>query len=189
MIQSAEAKNLVIDFCWVPGHVGVAGNEKADTVAKEAASSEDTQTLDRALPHTDMKKPIRDAIRKGWQDKWLSLDREGRKLREIKRDVGDWNSSYNKNRRIETVLSRLRIGHTNITHSYLMQGQANPPECERCRKCITVKHILVECSKYATARNKYFRNPTLPQMVGETDDFSVAKLVAFLQETDLFAKI
>ena len=87
------------------------------------------QTLGKAVPHTDMKRQIKEAIRRGWQDKWLSLDREGRKLREIKRDVGEWNSSYNKCRRIETALSHLRIGHTNITHSYLLQGQANPPEC------------------------------------------------------------
>ena len=146
-----EEKNHTIDFCWVPGH-GVAGNEKADTVAKEAATDENIQTLGRAVPHTDMKRPIKEAIRRGWQDKWLSLDREGRKLRERKHDVGEWKSSYNKYRRIETILSRLRIGHTNITHSYLMQGQANPPECERCWKNITVKHILLECRKFAAVQ-------------------------------------
>ena len=75
---------------------------------------------------------------------WNSLAREGRKLREIKKDVIKyWTSSHDKSRRIETVLARLRLGHTNITHVYLMQGQTEPPECDRCRVTITVKHLLL----------------------------------------------
>ena len=72
-----------------------------------------------------MKRPLREAITNGWHRKWNSLAREGRKLREIKKDIKDWTSSHNKSRRIETVLVRLRLGHTNITHVYLMQGRVS----------------------------------------------------------------
>ena len=92
-------------------------------------------------------------------------------------------------RRIGTVLARLRLGHTNVTHVYLMQGQTEPPECDRCRVTITVKHLLLECRKYVTIHNKYFRNPTLSDMLAESNDFSIDKLVLHLKEANLFHQI
>ena len=136
-----------------------------------------------------MKQQVREAVFKKWQEEWNALDREGRKLREIKQDTRMWKSSLNKSRRIETALSRLRVGHTNITHSYLMQSQANPPECETCRETVTVKHLLLDCRKYTQARNKYISNLTLSDILAEGDKFSVDKIISFLRETNLLAKI
>ncbi|XP_075234116.1 uncharacterized protein LOC142331949 [Lycorma delicatula] len=48
-----------------------------------------------------------------------------------------------KSRREEVVLCRLRLGHTRITHEYLMSGEA-PPLCTRCNCRMTVHHILRE---------------------------------------------
>ena len=188
LIGRAEEDNIIIDLCWIPGHVNVRGNEKADVAAKDAALRAPTAPH-KAIPHTDMRRPLREAITNGWHREWNSLAREGRKLREIKKDVKDWTSSHNKSRRIETVLARLRLGHTNITHVYLMQGQTEPPECDRCRVTTTVKHLLPECRKYVTIRNKYFRNPTLSDMLAESSDFSIDKLVLYLKETNLFHQI
>jgi len=42
------------------------------------------------------------------------------------------------------LLNRLRIGHTRLTHSYLLSGD-DLPECGTCQCPLTVKHILVEC--------------------------------------------
>ena len=188
LIYKLKERNIGLDLCWVPGHVNIAGNEKADAAAK-AAALEVSDTPPRAILHTDMKRPVREAVLRRWQEDWNSLDRIGRKLREIKLDVSRWKSSLNKSRRIETALSRLRVGHTNITHSYLMQSQANPPECDRCREPITVKHLLLRCPKYSQVRNKYFNNPTLPDMLAEGGNFSVHRIVGFLKETDLLSKL
>ena len=187
-IHRIEARNIGIEMCWVPGHVNITGNEKADAEAKEAAMAA-TPPLNRGINYTDMKRPIREAIFKKWQEDWNSLNIEGRKLREIKQEVRKWKSSLNKCRRIETALSRLRVGHTNITHSYLMQSQANPPECERCRQPITVKHLLLECRKYASTRNKLYNNPSLSDMLAESSSFDLNKIISFLRETDLLSKI
>lgn len=187
--HQALDKNLNLELCWVPSHTDIAGNEKADAVAKEATTLREAHSW-RAIPHTDMKRPIKDAIKKKWKQRWIEFDnyprREGRKLREIKKEVCAWKSSYNKNRRTETVLARLRIGHTNITHAYLMQGQSNPPICDRCNSPITVKHLLIECRKFDSHRNKYFTRPTLTDMLSESKDFSVNKLISFLKDANLF---
>ena len=104
LIRRAEEDNNIIDLCWVPGHVNVRENEKADAAANDAALRAPT-TPHKLIPHTDMRRPLREAITNGWHQEWNSLAREGRKLREIKKDVKDWTSSHNKSRWIETVLA------------------------------------------------------------------------------------
>ena len=91
LIWRAEEDNIIIDLCWVPGHVNVRGNEKAGAAAKDAALRAPTAPH-KAIPHTDMRRPLGEAITNGWHRKWNSLAREGRKLREIKKNVKDWTS-------------------------------------------------------------------------------------------------
>ena len=87
------------------------------------------------------------------------------------------------------MLSRLRLGHTNITHAYLMQGQSDPPECDSCRCPITVKHLLLDCRKYSAVRSRYYNNPSLKEILAEGDGFCLEKLVSYLKETGLYDKI
>jgi len=42
--------------------------------------------------------------------------------------------------------NRFQIGHYHPTHSNLLSGD-DLPSCESCRLPLTVKHILVECTK------------------------------------------
>ncbi|CAG5075342.1 Protein of unknown function [Cotesia congregata] len=48
------------------------------------------------------------------------------------------------NRKIQTIITRLRIGHTYITHNYLMSRETHT-KCPKCNAPITVHHILAEC--------------------------------------------
>ena len=45
-------KGKVIEFCWVPAHVGVAGNERADEIAKNAIVNSNMRDI--ALPFRDL---------------------------------------------------------------------------------------------------------------------------------------
>ena len=58
------------------------------------------------------------------------------------------------------IINRLRIGHTRLTHSYLLAG-GDQPECVTCQCSLTVKHILIECSDFRDIRNKYFVASTM----------------------------
>jgi len=42
------------------------------------------------------------------------------------------------------ILRRLYIGHTRLTHSYLVNRQ-DQPECSRCDCALTVAHVRLEC--------------------------------------------
>ena len=56
----------------------------------------------------------------------------------------DLKDSKNMSRYDSVLLNRLRIGHSRLTHSYLLSGD-DPPTCQSCGIPLTVKHILVEC--------------------------------------------
>ena len=91
--------NKDIILCWVPSHVGIRGNEKADSAAKSALG------LPRAkvgVPYTDFKYLISQYIFSTWQDDWNGV--VVNKLHSVKPVLGDWQSSYRWCRKDEVVL-------------------------------------------------------------------------------------
>ncbi|GFV43700.1 RNase H domain-containing protein [Trichonephila clavipes] len=99
------SKGFDIVFCWLPSHVGIIGNEQADSAAKSA-----TTHLPLAVPLSDMKRVILHHIFKIWQESWSQqLDN---KLHSVKPVIGAW--SVMPMRRTDVKLTRLRIGHTSL---------------------------------------------------------------------------
>ena len=110
-----------INLCWIPSHVNIRGNERADTAVKSALS----------LPITNMKLPARELLPcvsnfclDEWRDIWDCC--EGNKLHSIYPTVGILQHSKNMSRYNSVLLNRLRIGHSRLTHSYLLCGDAPP---------------------------------------------------------------
>ena len=62
-------------------------------------------------------------------------------------------------RRLEVSLSRLRIGHTRLTHGHLMAREV-PSICGRCLVRLSVFHVLIECPAYYVPRNRFFPSLT-----------------------------
>nr|XP_053626378.1 uncharacterized protein LOC128684231 [Cherax quadricarinatus] len=113
-------KHKDIVFCWVPGHVDVQGNEQADTAARSAVH--DLPISYRGIPFTDYFAAISSHLHTRWQQRWSTM--LGNELQSIKPSIGCLLSSYHQCRGWETTLSRLRIGHTRLTHGYLMERGA-----------------------------------------------------------------
>ena len=115
--------NKDIILCWVPSHVGIRGNEKADSAAKSALDLPHAQV---GVPYTDFKLLISQYIFSTWQDDWNGA--VANRLHSVKPVLGDWQSSYRRCRKDEVVLCRARIGHTYMTHSYILKKDP-PPQC------------------------------------------------------------
>ena len=61
------------------------------------------------------------------------------------------------------VIRRARIGHTELTHKYLMVK--DQPLCNECNKLLTVKHVLIDFDTYQNIKNKDFTEIPLKGIV------------------------
>ncbi|KAL4136142.1 hypothetical protein QTP88_007706 [Uroleucon formosanum] len=175
----ASQKGIEISFLWIPGHCGIDGNELADQEASKAASSTDTQILNLSTL-TDLKKLTQKVQYQKWQNHWT---KQNTKLNTIKNNIQAWKNP-GLNRKDETILNRLRIGHTFVTHNHLM-ARKDPPTCESCGVEFTVKHILIDCFKYSDSRSKHH----IPQQLSEAlqpDLQSNINIINFIKEIKLY---
>jgi len=167
-ISDLKLEHRYIEFCWIPGHVGIAGNELADAKAKQASRRPEEYIL---LPYTDWYPIINSIIDAEWQRRW---DAGNQKMYQVKREVGRWKLSGVKCRRDEVVLNRLRAGHCYATHSHLMDRTVAPMAsiCEICNDAVlTVEHVLLKCPRLniqrTAAQLRVNENTTLQQVIGE----------------------
>jgi hypothetical protein len=109
----------------------------ADSLAK---LSLDLNSLNRKVCFDDMKSLVKQNVNFKWNLYWKS--QTNNKLLTIKPNTKAWKCLDLLHKKDATIITRLRIGHTNITHSHLMD-QTGAPECN-CGHEGTVKHIF-EC--------------------------------------------
>lgn len=183
--------NVRVEFCWVPAHVGIPGNERADQAAKAACQLPAQVT---PLHFEDYTPLIKSCIRSQWQNSWNGVPRAN-KLLSIKPQIGHWASSFHRARHKEVILARLRIGHTRITHDHLM-AKKPPPQCAPCDTPLTVSHILSECPTYSVLRLRHFPrihltppSERLQAILAESPSFSAEAIFSFLSASKLLPRI
>jgi len=96
------------------------------------------------------------------------------------------NDEYPRNiRRDSVLLNRLRIGHTRLTHSFLLSGD-DLLECGTCQCPLTVKHILVECVDLKDVRNKHFVASYIKDLF---DNIEAHKIIDFINDTRFYKQL
>ena len=130
-------------------------NELADLEAKSALSLSITNLR---IPHSDFKSNIHQYVMNKCQSVWE--EQTGNKLHELKPDFNSKCSFLGYSRQIQTKITRCRIGHTRLTHSYLLTNE-QPPFCISCNEPFTVKHFLITCTEFNYIRNRYFTAKTV----------------------------
>jgi kelch-like protein 2/3 len=198
-LQSIQNKNLhnpiILDICnkihklivsgnsicfiWIPSHIGISGNSLADSEAKAALQLPVSRL---PVPYTDFVGLIKSYVNKRWQQLW---DTEANnKLHGIQPLIQTL-PIHNLPRRDERLIHRLRLGHTFLTHSFILKRE-QPPQCTHCQVPLTVQHILIDCSHFISLRAKHLNSRSLHDLFANT---SPQKVVDFIKDIGLYKKL
>ena len=151
-------------------------------VDKQAKTSLLLEPTSFKIPFSNFKPSINKYILEEWQISWNNSI--GNKLLDIKPTIGEYQSVV-RNIRREVVLARLRLGHTRVTQSYLLQDEEQP-QCVGCDAPFTVRHFLLECGDFAPVRNNCFRVDNMKELF---QDIHIDSIMTFLRQINLFNKI
>ena len=161
----SNRKEMII--CWNPSHIRMKGNETPDK---------------SRIPYTDLKRTIDKFLLTKWQQQWSNNIYN--KLFQIQPTLEEWRPASRKSRREQVVISRLGIGHTRLTHSFILK-QEPQPQCLACQTTCTVKHILIECRAFAVIRKRFFHVNSLTDL---SRNVKIDDILSFLRETELYQK-
>nr|CAH7763726.1 unnamed protein product [Callosobruchus chinensis] len=189
LIQKIQAKithlrsqSFKFIFVWVPSHVGITGNELADNAAKLATTQQVDENI--LVRPDDVKTSFKPRLKIQWQNEWNNTTA---KLKQLKPEIGKTIYPSQMTRREQSVCTRLRIGHTRLTSSYLFTRE-EPPVCFICDLQLTVQHIIAECPAYEAERWLYQISDDLIETLN-TSPRRTKALLLWLQSTGLFNKI
>ena len=117
----------------------------------------------------------------------------GSRYREVTDCINPLPNALCPDRQWEVVLARLRIGHTKITHKYLMK-QGHAPYCQDCVVAsypVTVGHLLVECPFYADKRRQLFGQGSyrIRDILGRGLTALHGPLYKYMKQIDIYNKI
>ena len=155
--KAIQGEGRATTINWIPSHVGISGNEKADLLAKQAAQ---LPSVSLVIPRTQQQ--LRQKTKQHARRRRLQQERETQQGGSISvrwlGEVARGNPCLPRpaeTRRLEVVRSRIRLGYP-----YAWElGIATPDEKRRCRVCgeqngHKLEHYLRDCHCVNNFREK-----------------------------------
>lgn len=173
--NTLRAQGNQVIYCWIPGHCGFKRNDIADRLAKEASRNDITKI---PLPPSDLFPAIKAYIKSKWQMEWNK--ETNNKLHEIQPAIKPTNYKH-LSRANQTTITRCRLGHTRLTHRFLLTKD-EMPTCILCNTQTSIKHILIDCPGYAQIREKYYKEDDIKELF---EKHTPEKILKFLKHINL----
>lgn len=107
------------------------------------------------------------------------------KLREIRESLFESNPTTAFNRRDQVVLTRLRIGHTNMSHIHLITKE-DKKKCNECDEPLSVKHLFL-CPNYVNQRRKQQISSNMKETLNNEE--SCKKFIKYLKDINVYNSI
>ena len=141
-----------IHLQFVPGHRDIEGNELADLAAKAGHNNQFMEGI--VIPREAKVRYVQPVLLRKWERYWhqnVLISGKGRHMKNVKQRLVKWEWACNKNRTIETVFAKLRIGHVNTAEHLHRFNLAPSPFCA-CGNYDNVYHIFMQCPNYEGKR-------------------------------------
>jgi hypothetical protein len=148
-------KEIVIQ--WVPGHVGIPGNMKADSLARSAANDGDL-IPEEGIPlrHCDVICNIKNRLILKFNDIFREADKGGwyKKIKPMF-SVTPWFENIYMSRQDTITMLRLRFGHCATNSRLFAIKRVESPLCQNCNggSAEDITHIIFHCNKYSTQQH------------------------------------
>ncbi len=135
-------------------------------------------------------------IIKEWQQRW-DQELKGIHLYLIIKRVGIVENK-GRNRREETIMTRLRIGHNKLNSTLHIMEKHPTGFCDQCQIPETVEHVLINCSKHELQRMDMIKDMEKVGLTGRgvknvmdcsRSEQGMKYLICFLTKTGLMARI
>ncbi|MBW0466403.1 hypothetical protein O181_006118 [Austropuccinia psidii MF-1] len=138
-----------IHLTWCPGHIGIEGNEKADSEAEKAASNSSCQQ--QIIPPS--KARIKQRIMN--ENKPENFTAEENKRLQVRSCPQKFNKALNSQEKaITSTINQLRSEHVVLNeYLYRIKTRGNPL-CDKCNQIESVRHFLSHCKRYKTQRKR-----------------------------------
>ena len=135
--------NCHITLVWVPSHIGIEGNERADRLAYNGSQRQEID-MDVGFELQEAYGRVNHYINLLWQQEWDS-ETSGRHYYGIQPDVTSRERLYFATRATDVLAYRLRLGKCGL-NSYLHQmALRDSGDCTSCGQLETIEHFLITC--------------------------------------------
>jgi ribonuclease HI len=144
-LKNLKRDGYDITLSWIPAHCGILGNEKADALAKEAATS--GLCLSTEITAADAKNFLQNKMLSDWRMIWSeSCKLKGKFYARIQPDIPNkpWFQKIKMNKFGVSTLSRMRLGHCCCGSHLYRIGVVRSPYCE-CGATEDLNHLFFEC--------------------------------------------
>jgi ribonuclease HI len=145
-------RNIKLHIHWVPGHVNVKGNERADILAKQGTEGK-RQPRDSNTSITHLRRKNKEQQLQDWTKRWPTLNRGRQYHGRPATNIHPLLRNHPSRKLVSTVI-QLRTGH-GYTRQYLTRIPSSDISSATCpcgyRKQ-TPEHLLLNCKYYKTQR-------------------------------------
>lgn len=160
ILYHLRKKNRRISFMWIPSHIGISNNERADELAR-MGTEKDNIELECKQSLKQLKSIIKNEQEKEESNKLNSVYNNSETFRHYVKVFQGTNFTYGRQRNAakDSLCTRLRLGYKYLWQLGVKKNE-NDICCKLCNepRCHTLKHYVIDCPNLVHCRHPQIKD-------------------------------